>query len=756
MFCGFAAILVSIRGEYRLAAVLIGLSIVFDITDGAVARLVGAVTPFGLQFDSLADLVSFGLAPALLAFTLFSQGRDQWDPLGWIACFLWLACAAIRLARFNTTIDPTADKRYFTGMPSPGAAGVVLASVFAFGDADAGPRPAVGAAGRRRPGAAHGQQRPVPLVPVAGQPEERPAVRADRPRRCVLVVGLRARIPTITGLALAYGYLLAPLLLPDRLPAGRLLPARLKEAARHDASRPDPARRRPRAWSGLVRELADYEKAAARGAADRGAAARAPSSATPPPSSGTWPWRRGRRGRRHGPVVPELLHLARHARHLPRGPLRPARSTAAAGLGRELLRTLAAVCVERGYSRLEWSVLDWNTPSIEFYKAAGAVPMDELDRLPAHRRRAGRVRPTAERPMTTERAPAECWLTDMDGVLVHEEQRAARRGGVPASGWSSGSAGSWCSPTTRSSPRATCAPGWPAPGCDVPEESIWTSALATADFLADQLPGGSAYVIGEAGLTTALHEVGYTLTDTDPDYVVLGETRTYSFEAITRAIRLIGGGARFIATNPDVTGPSPEGPLPATGSVAALITKATGARALLRRQAQPDDVPQRAEPDRGALGDHRHDRRPDGHRRRRRHRGRPGDDPGAHRLDAGRRRRPLPVPAEPGAATRSPTSSTWSERPSAPRRPAATRAWPAGRARRPRAPAPGCRSRAARPSNAVVYASAASSSWRTTTGPRAQPATRQQTAARPRRAPRPPQRRTRPRPSPPRRCRRCW
>ena len=74
----------------------------------------------------------------------------------------------------------------------------------------------------------------------------------------------------------------------------------------------------------------------------------------------------------------------------------------------------------------------------------------------------------------------------------------------------------------------------------MPEESIWTSALATAEFLADQLPGGSAYVIGEAGLTTALHEAGYTLTDTDPDYVVLGETRTYSFEAITRAIRLIG------------------------------------------------------------------------------------------------------------------------------------------------------------------------------------------------------------------------
>jgi NagD protein len=113
-------------------------------------------------------------------------------------------------------------------------------------------------------------------------------------------------------------------------------------------------------------------------------------------------------------------------------------------------------------------------------------------------------------------------------------------------------------------------------GLEVPEASIWTSALATATFLNDQLPGGSAYVIGEAGLTTALHAVGYTLTDTEPDFVVLGETRTYSFEAITKAIRLIGAGARFIATNPDVTGPSAEGPTPATGSVAALITKATG------------------------------------------------------------------------------------------------------------------------------------------------------------------------------------
>jgi NagD protein len=113
-------------------------------------------------------------------------------------------------------------------------------------------------------------------------------------------------------------------------------------------------------------------------------------------------------------------------------------------------------------------------------------------------------------------------------------------------------------------------------GLDVPEEAIWTSALATARFLQDQRPRGSAFVIGESGLTTALHEVEYTMTERDPDYVVLGETRVYSFERITSAIRLIDAGARFIATNPDPVGPSAAGLVPATGSVAALISRATG------------------------------------------------------------------------------------------------------------------------------------------------------------------------------------
>jgi NagD protein len=178
--------------------------------------------------------------------------------------------------------------------------------------------------------------------------------------------------------------------------------------------------------------------------------------------------------------------------------------------------------------------------------------------------------------LTTERGPIECWLTDMDGVLVHEEK--ALPGAAEFLERLVEKQRRFLVLTNNSifTPRDLAARLSRA-GLQVPEESIWTSALATADFLRTQLPRGSAYVIGEAGMTTALHEVGYTLTDVDPDYVVLGETRTYSFEAITRAVRLIGRGARFIATNPDVTGPSPEGPLPATGSVAAMITRATGA-----------------------------------------------------------------------------------------------------------------------------------------------------------------------------------
>ena len=175
----------------------------------------------------------------------------------------------------------------------------------------------------------------------------------------------------------------------------------------------------------------------------------------------------------------------------------------------------------------------------------------------------------------TEHKPVESWLTDMDGVLVHEERAIPGAGEFIASLQASGKKFLVLTNNSIFTPRDLRA-RLLAGGIDVPENAIWTSALATAQFLDDQRPGGTAYVIGEAGLTTALHEVGYILTERSPDYVVLGETRTYSFEAITRAIRLISDGARFIATNPDPTGPSTEGPLPATGSVAALITRATG------------------------------------------------------------------------------------------------------------------------------------------------------------------------------------
>jgi NagD protein len=175
------------------------------------------------------------------------------------------------------------------------------------------------------------------------------------------------------------------------------------------------------------------------------------------------------------------------------------------------------------------------------------------------------------------RQPAECWLTDMDGVLVREEH--ALPGAADFLQRLVDRDRRFLVLTNNSifTPRDLAA-RLARSGLKVPEDAIWTSALATSAFLADQLPHGSAYVIGEAGLTTALHEVGYTLTDREPDFVILGETRTYSFEAITKAIQLISQGARFIATNPDVTGPSAQGPMPATGSVAALITTATGRR----------------------------------------------------------------------------------------------------------------------------------------------------------------------------------
>ncbi|MBN1921408.1 MAG: TIGR01457 family HAD-type hydrolase [Anaerolineae bacterium] len=115
-------------------------------------------------------------------------------------------------------------------------------------------------------------------------------------------------------------------------------------------------------------------------------------------------------------------------------------------------------------------------------------------------------------------------------------------------------------------------------GLTIPPERIFTSALATARFLQSQRPNGTAYVIGESGLTDAIHGAGYVITDQQPDYVVLGETDTYNFAVITKAVRLIQAGARFIATNPDASGPTEHGIVPACGALAALFETATGKR----------------------------------------------------------------------------------------------------------------------------------------------------------------------------------
>jgi len=169
----------------------------------------------------------------------------------------------------------------------------------------------------------------------------------------------------------------------------------------------------------------------------------------------------------------------------------------------------------------------------------------------------------------------QSYVIDMYGVLVHEEHPIPGAAEFLARLQEAGRAFLVLTNNSMYTPRDLHV-RLRSIGIDVRPDCIWTSALATAQFLHDQRPGGTAHAIGEAGLTTALHEVGYVLSERDPDYVVLGETRTYSFDAITRAIRLIRQGARFIATNPDVAGPSTAGLVPATGAVAALITRVTG------------------------------------------------------------------------------------------------------------------------------------------------------------------------------------
>jgi len=129
MFCGYACVVYAMRGEYEVAAPYIGIAIILDTLDGRIARMTGTSSAFGVEFDSLADVISFGVAPAILSFAwgLSSLGR-----LGWAAGFVFVAAAAMRLARFNIQSGGEGDKRYFVGMPSPAAAAIPAATVYAY------------------------------------------------------------------------------------------------------------------------------------------------------------------------------------------------------------------------------------------------------------------------------------------------------------------------------------------------------------------------------------------------------------------------------------------------------------------------------------------------------------------------------------------------------------------------------------------------------------------------------------------------
>jgi CDP-diacylglycerol--serine O-phosphatidyltransferase len=127
LFCGYACVVYAMHNEFETAASFIGLAWLFDAVDGRIARMTGTATEFGVQFDSLADVVSFGIAPAILTF---AWGLEPLGRLGWVAGFIYVTAAAVRLARFN--IQHVTDKRYFVGMPSPAAAGVLASTVYVY------------------------------------------------------------------------------------------------------------------------------------------------------------------------------------------------------------------------------------------------------------------------------------------------------------------------------------------------------------------------------------------------------------------------------------------------------------------------------------------------------------------------------------------------------------------------------------------------------------------------------------------------
>ena len=200
LFCGWACVVYAMRGDVTTAAPFIGVAIVLDMLDGRIARMTGTTSEFGVQLDSLADLISFGMAPAVLAF---QWGLAPLGRLGWAVGFLFVTAAALRLARFN--IQTPTDKRYFVGLPSPAAAAVPAATVFYFPTGmqtyqQALLAPARGAGA----GAADGQHHPLPQLQ-----DDRPRHQAQLPRADPLAALIAAVVsqPHEVLLVMAYAYL---------------------------------------------------------------------------------------------------------------------------------------------------------------------------------------------------------------------------------------------------------------------------------------------------------------------------------------------------------------------------------------------------------------------------------------------------------------------------------------------------------------------------------------------------------------------
>ncbi|MBE6871136.1 MAG: HAD family hydrolase [Ruminococcaceae bacterium] len=170
------------------------------------------------------------------------------------------------------------------------------------------------------------------------------------------------------------------------------------------------------------------------------------------------------------------------------------------------------------------------------------------------------------------------FICDMDGVIYHGNNLLPGAGEFVQWLKNENKRFLFLTNSSERSPRELCQK-LSRMGLDVSEEHFYTSALATAAFVSTQMPGCSAYVIGEAGLVNALYDAGITMNDVNPDYVIVGETRTYNYESISRAVRFVNAGSKLIGTNPDLTGPTEAGIAPATKALIAPIELATGKQA---------------------------------------------------------------------------------------------------------------------------------------------------------------------------------